>query len=163
MIVELTSTGVADTHALAAILAEVVGVGDLMVLAGELGAGKTAFVQGFAKALGYSGPVTSPTFTLVHTYAGRLMVQHLDVYRLERFSELHDLALPELLESKAVTLIEWGDAIASALPAEYLEVRLAYGGPDAPEEQRTITLRSVGARWAARLHELTPTLESFRC
>jgi len=73
-------------------------------------------------------PITSPTFTLAREYDGdRLTLHHLDVYRLEQIDEVLDLALPELLDSASVTLIEWGDAIIPALPAEYLEIRLEYG------------------------------------
>ena len=130
------TTSLDDTHVVAAAVAGVARSGDLIVLAGEMGAGKTAFAQGFGRALGITEPITSPTFTLAREYEGaRLTMHHLDVYRLEEIEEVLDLALPELLDSPSVTLIEWGDAIIPALPAEYLEVRVEYGDDD--ESART--------------------------
>ena len=99
----------------------------MIVLAGDLGAGKTAFVQGFGRGLGVTERITSPTFTLVHVYEGRLPVHHLDVYRLEQLSEALDLGLPEMLDEGGVVLIEWGDAILPVLPHDFLEVRLTFG------------------------------------
>ena len=148
-----TTTDVAHTRALAARLARLALPGDLLLLVGDLGAGKTAFAQGFAAGLGIDEPVTSPTFTLVRTYTGRLVLHHVDVYRLERLQEALDLDLAQLVEDGGVTLIEWGDVVAPVLPPEFLEVRLGYGTSD---EERTIALRPVGPRWVGRsraLHE----------
>lgn len=142
---------------MAARLADLLDGGDLILLVGELGAGKTTFVQGLGKALGVAETITSPTFTLAREYRGELPLHHLDVYRLEHIAEVLDLALPELLDSPAVTLIEWGDAIIPALPAEYLEVRLEYGDDD---DERVVTLRCVGNRWAARQAALGAALEA---
>jgi tRNA threonylcarbamoyladenosine biosynthesis protein TsaE len=86
-------------------------------------------------------------------------MHHLDVYRLEQIDEVLDLALPELLDGASVTLIEWGDAIIPALPAEYLEVRLEYGEED---DERVIGVRPVGGRWLAREIQLTRTLEGIQ-
>jgi tRNA threonylcarbamoyladenosine biosynthesis protein TsaE len=144
----LRSPSAEATRSLAAAVARVVRPGDLVLLVGELGAGKTAFAQGLAGALGVLEPVTSPTFTLVHTYEGTgVLVHHLDVYRLERVGELDDLAVGELLEDDAVVLVEWGDAVAARLPAEHLEVRLSYGDAD---DERAIELVASGRRWAGR-------------
>jgi tRNA threonylcarbamoyladenosine biosynthesis protein TsaE len=120
------TTSAQATKALAAALAELARPGDLLLLAGDLGAGKTAFTQGFGAALGVDGPITSPTFTLVNTYEGRLELNHLDVYRLEALSEVLDLGVPEMLDEGGVTVIEWGDAVAPALPADYLEIRFTF-------------------------------------
>ena len=136
-----------DTRALAAELAAVARPGDLLLLAGDLGAGKTTFVQGFSRALGVEEPVTSPTFVIVHTYQGAFPIVHVDAYRLERLQELLDLGLGELLDHEGVTLIEWGDAVIPALPPEFLEVRLELGADD---DARVATLRGAGATWAAR-------------
>jgi tRNA threonylcarbamoyladenosine biosynthesis protein TsaE len=143
------------TRELAGIVADHVRGGDLLLLVGDLGAGKTTFVQGFAQALGVDEPVTSPTFTLTRTYPGRLPVHHVDVYRLERMAEVGDLGLGELIDSNGVTLVEWGDVIRAALPASYLEVRLQFGdGAD----DRTIAIRAVGPVWQARATALATNL-----
>ena len=157
---ELCTADVEATRAVGAALATVVRAGDLVVLAGELGAGKTAFTQGFAAALGVDEAVTSPTFTLVHEYHGKLKVHHLDVYRLERLGEVIDLGLGELLDDGGVTVIEWGDAVAAALPADYLEIELRFGEGD---DDRRLRCRPVGARWAARWERLRAAVEAWRC
>ena len=124
-----STVAVDETRALGGAVAAVVDTGDVLVLVGDLGAGKTAFVQGFAATLGVTAPVTSPTFTLANRYEGRLVVNHLDVYRFDSPEEVGDLALPELLD-EGVTLVEWGDTIASALPVEHLSVTIRFGSGD---------------------------------
>ena len=119
-----------DTYEIATQVAQSVTAGDLILLIGDLGAGKTAFAKGFGKAIGVEEPITSPTFTLAREYRGELDLHHLDVYRLEQIEEVRDLALPELFEGNSVTLIEWGDQIISALPKSHLEVSLEYGDID---------------------------------
>jgi tRNA threonylcarbamoyladenosine biosynthesis protein TsaE len=160
MTVELATRSAAETKALAGAVAGLARAGDLVVLAGDLGAGKTAFVQGFAAALGVEGPVTSPTFTLVHEYDGRLPVYHLDVYRLEHLAETADLALGEVLDGGGVTLVEWGDAVLAALPPDYLEVRLELG--DGPDDRR-VAVRAVGRSWVSRWDRLARAVEEWRC
>ena len=115
------------THAVAAAIAGVARPGDVIVLAGEMGAGKTAFAQGFGRALGVTEPITSPTFTLVHSYplSHRLTLHHADIYRLERTRDIDDLALPELAAFNGIVLVEWGDVAGSAL-GDHLEVRLSH-------------------------------------
>src|SRR5207237_9634858 len=112
-----------DTRSLAMEIAGLARSGDLLLLAGDLGAGKTSFVQGFGRALGVEEAVTSPTFVLVRTYEGRMPLVHVDVYRLNNLQELLDLGIGELLDSAGVTLIEWGDAVLRALPSECRDVR----------------------------------------
>lgn len=143
----LATAAVDETRAVAAALAELARPGDLILLAGELGAGKTAFAQGFGRGLGVEEAMTSPTFTLARQYEGRLLLHHLDVYRLEQLEEVFDIGLPELLDEGAVTLIEWGDAILPALPADFLEIRFTFGDGD---DDRTIAIRAVGPSWAKR-------------
>ncbi|MBC8364589.1 MAG: tRNA (adenosine(37)-N6)-threonylcarbamoyltransferase complex ATPase subunit type 1 TsaE [Actinobacteria bacterium] len=144
----IVHTGSAEaTQTLAARLAAFVRAGDLIVLCGDLGAGKTTFTQGFGGALGVTSPVTSPTFTLANRYEGSLIVNHLDVYRLAHIDEVADLGLAELVDDRSVTLIEWGDAIAGVLPGGYLEVRIRMGdGPD----DRSLEFRVVGREWRDR-------------
>jgi tRNA threonylcarbamoyladenosine biosynthesis protein TsaE len=136
-----------DTRALAAELAAVARPGDLILLAGDLGAGKTTFVQGFGRALNVEAPITSPTFVIVHTYEGSLPVVHVDAYRLEHLQELVDLGIGELFDEAGVTLIEWGDAVIPALPPEFLEVRLELGDDD---DARVVRLHGSGSTWAVR-------------
>ena len=138
-------------------MASVIDVGDVIVLVGDLGAGKTAFVQGFAAALGVTAPVTSPTFTLANRYPGRLVVNHLDVYRFEHFAEVEDLALAEILDDGA-TLVEWGDSIAAALPTEHLSVTIRFGGGD---DDRDFDFQVTGEPWQRRADRLWAALEPW--
>ena len=147
MNVVATTAGVDETRALAEALSSLARAGDLVLLAGDLGAGKTAFVQGFGRGLGVAERITSPTFTLVHVYEGRLPIDHPHVYRLEQLSEALDLGLPEMLDEGGVVLIEWGEAILPVLPHDYLEVRLTFGPGD---DDRYVAVRTVGRAWAPR-------------
>lgn len=147
----LRARSVAETHAIAAALADLAEEGDVLVLAGEMGSGKTAFAQGFGRALAVGEPITSPTFTLVHSYdSGRLVLHHADLYRLDRMAEVAELALGELVEGDGVLLVEWGDVAAGAL-GDHIEVRLV--APDADEpELREVVLSAVGPAFASRWH-----------
>ncbi|MEW6152837.1 MAG: tRNA (adenosine(37)-N6)-threonylcarbamoyltransferase complex ATPase subunit type 1 TsaE [Actinomycetota bacterium] len=147
-----------DTRALAADLAALARAGDLIVLEGGLGTGKTAFAQGFARGLGVEGPVTSPTFVLVRSYEGRLPMVHLDVYRLDRMQELVDLGISELLDEDAVTLVEWGDVVTPALPPDFLRVRI---GPGEGDDERELSLAAVGPTWPPRLRAIREALSRW--
>lgn len=161
--IRVHTRSVEDTKNLAAAIAELAQPGDLLLLVGDLGAGKTTFTQGYAAALGISEPVTSPTFTLAREYHGRLLLHHLDVFRLDQISEVLDLGLPELLDSDGVILIEWGDAIRQALPNDYLEVALTFiEGQSSPLYERIVVLTPVGPRWQARADALTTIAEQWR-
>jgi tRNA threonylcarbamoyladenosine biosynthesis protein TsaE len=137
------------TRELGAAIAALVRSGDVVLLSGDLGAGKTVFVQGMAWGLQVSTPVTSPTFTLVHEYRGRLALHHLDVYRLEDPREVLDLGLPELLED-GVTVVEWGEQIRGAVPADYLQVSFRFVDPAVGPDVRLIEVLPVGPSWTAR-------------
>ena len=147
-----------DTRELGAALATVARSGDVVLLSGDLGAGKTTLVQGFARGLGITGPVVSPTFILVRTYQGRLTLVHADAYRMDNLQEVTDLDLPELLDDGGVALVEWGDVIAPVLPADYLEIRLEFGEGD---DDRHIEVRVVGPTWASRAAALHGALEKW--
>lgn len=121
--------------------------GDLVLLTGDLGAGKTAFVQGVGAGLGVTTPITSPTFTLVQHYPGRLTVHHVDAYRLDGPGDALDLCLHELLDDGGVMLVEWGDRIGSELPRDRLEVQFSFG--PAPDD-REIVVRVTGESWVER-------------
>jgi tRNA threonylcarbamoyladenosine biosynthesis protein TsaE len=159
MTLHAATGSVDETQALAAAIAGLARPGDIVVLAGDLGAGKTAFTQGFGRGLGVETAITSPTFTLVHVYEGRLTVHHIDVYRIDQLAEVLDLGLPEVLDEGGVVLIEWGDSILPALPLDFLEVRLTFGAGD---DERHLELRPVGPRWSARRHALE-TVVRERC
>ena len=126
------TNSVDETRALAAALAGMSRPGDVFVLAGDLGAGKTAFTQGLAGALGVDGPVTSPTFTLANSYRadgplGVVDFHHLDVYRMEQLEEVTDVGLFDLFDGECSVSIEWGDVIEPLLPTDYLEIRFEMG------------------------------------
>lgn len=139
----------AATQEVAARLAGILQPGDLILLEGDLGAGKTTFVQGLAKALGVAEAVTSPTFVLMNIYptAPGFDLVHVDVYRLDRLSEVVDLALPEMLDDGAVVVVEWGERAAGALPPGHLRIRIDAGAAD----ERVVHLDPRGGDWAARL------------
>lgn len=159
-VLTLRSTGPDDTRALAAAVAGVLRPGDVVSLSGELGAGKTCFVQGAARALGVTDRVTSPTFMLVKSYVGdALPVVHGDVYRLDRVSDVEDLG-DELLAPDAVTFLEWGDAVASFLPADRLEVELLIDDPEDVDADRVLHLTARGD-WGDRLGALTAALDRW--
>jgi tRNA threonylcarbamoyladenosine biosynthesis protein TsaE len=154
-----TTASVEATRAVGEAISSLARPGDVIVLAGDLGAGKTAFVQGFGRGLGVHERITSPTFTLVHVYEGRLPIHHLDVYRLEQLSEALDLGLPEMLDEGGVVLVEWGDAILPVLPHDLLEVRLTFGPGD---DDRHLAFRAVGAAWVPRSDALAGVLSPWR-
>jgi len=145
---------VEGTRGVAAAVAGLVCDGDLLALVGGLGAGKTAFVQGLAEALGVTERVTSPTFTLANRYTGRLVVNHLDVYRMDGAAESRDLGIDELLDD-GITLIEWADVIATALPLDRLEIRFGFGEND---DDRHLELQAVGSVWSGRVDALCEAL-----
>jgi tRNA threonylcarbamoyladenosine biosynthesis protein TsaE len=143
-----------ETEAVGAAFGALLRRGDVVLVAGDLGAGKTTFVKGVARALGVRDRVTSPTFTIVQEYEGRIPVAHVDVYRLERVQELHDVGFAELLDGRVV-LVEWGDKVEPVMPGDRIEVRLAPG--DEPNV-RTITFVPHGASWHARAQQLAAAL-----
>lgn len=188
-VLSLRAGALAETHAVAARVAELSRSGDIIVLSGEMGAGKTAFAQGFGRALGVTDPITSPTFTLVHSYpiergprAGKLTLHHADLYRLERTAEVADLALRELAEFAGIVLVEWGDVVD--LFGDHLVIHLSAtddidADSDATAERsaalvadddvfaldgsRRIEIGAVGPSWAGRWQALIDAVEEYRC
>ena len=122
------AAGPDDMRARGAALAGVLRPGDTVLLGGDLGAGKTTFVQGLAAALGVGDPVTSPTFVLVHSYrtAAGWDLLHADVWRLEQLQEVIDLAIPELIEEGGAAVVEWGEMAAPALAPDCLHVVIGF-------------------------------------
>jgi tRNA threonylcarbamoyladenosine biosynthesis protein TsaE len=151
----LESAGPEDTAALGAALARMLRPGDLVLLRGELGTGKTTLVRAIAGALGVTGPVTSPTFTLSERYAGRHPIVHVDAYRLAG-ADPEDLGL--LLEGaeSAIALVEWPEALAGGLPPARIEVGLSHRGG----EKRLVTLASSETRTRSELARLVADLRA---
>jgi tRNA threonylcarbamoyladenosine biosynthesis protein TsaE len=129
----LVSRSPAETQAIGERLGARLGPGAVVACTGELGAGKTCFLQGLARGLGVTGEVTSPTFVLVNQYRGRLPVYHVDAYRTASLGELMDLGLEEMLHGDGVTVIEWADKLLPLLPARTIRVAIS-GLGDEPRE-----------------------------
>jgi tRNA threonylcarbamoyladenosine biosynthesis protein TsaE len=134
---EIVSESAETTEAAGERLGRTLGRGAVVALTGELGAGKTCFVQGLVRGLGAAIRATSPTFVLVNEYAGRVPIHHVDAYRTDSMTELMDLGLLELMGGEGVTLIEWADKLAPLLPPDAIHVHIAGVG----DEPRTITIR----------------------
>ena len=156
--IQVTTTSPDETRILGACLAPTLVLGDVISLSGDLGAGKTVFVQGLATALGVEEPVTSPTFTIVHEYEGRYPVTHMDVYRLDSFQEVLDLGFEELLDPSAILLVEWGEAVTPLFPPSYLEVEITQAeGPD----RRSFVFRPRAPEWIGKLETMRTTAEAL--
>ena len=179
----LRSSSVDDTHTIAAAIAGVARPGDVIILSGEMGAGKTAFAQGFGRALGVDEPITSPTYTLVHSYdvpksgpLGRVTLHHADLYRLDRTEEVADLALAELAEFDGIVLVEWGEVVETTF-GEHLIVHLEHDDESdddkadevdgeldgSADDVRSIEIAGVGPTWASRWSRVVAAVEAYRC
>ncbi len=133
--------------------------GDVVLLSGELGAGKTCLIQGIATGLAVSEYTFSPSFVLVREYHGRLMLYHMDFYRMETPAEVLDLGIEEYLDGDGVCAIEWAERAADHLPREHLHIGLQYV-PGA-ENSRRILLTARGSRYEDMLQQLTTATRSF--
>ncbi len=167
------TTDPAETLKLGAALAATLRRGDLLVLAGDLGAGKTKLVQGIGRGLGVAEPITSPTFALANRYdterADGSFLHHLDVYRLNVVGEVIDLDLPDLLDS-GITTIEWGEQIEEVLPPDHLLVALEYldvddlddnAGSEAVDNHRRLRFTGIGPQWADRAPQLRAAMSPW--
>jgi tRNA threonylcarbamoyladenosine biosynthesis protein TsaE len=131
-------------------VAQVLRAGDLVLVGGELGAGKTTFTQGVGAGLGVRGPITSPTFVIARMHpslSGGPPLVHVDAYRLQGWDELEDLDLEATLD-QAVTVVEWGEGLAEGLGPDRLEVHIHRPGGAEPGDLREVRLAPVGSRWA---------------
>lgn len=138
-----TSRSAAETEALGARLAERLGPGAVVVVSGEVGAGKTTLIRGACRALGVEGPVTSPTFTIGQRYRGRVPISHLDLYRLDDLEREDPALLEDYLDPASVTFVEWPAVAEPRLAgASILEVRLDHAGGDS----RTIDVAAASTR-----------------
>ncbi len=158
--VVVRTNGPDDTRALAAAVAPLCAVGDVILLAGDLGSGKTTFAQGVGSALGVAEPVVSPTFTIVRQYPvpartdGAIappvrQLVHADLYRLTHRHEVEDLGLRELVEEGGVGLVEWGDAAEPVLADDWLRIDLEADADD-EEQRRTLRFTAHGGSWPER-------------
>lgn len=145
----------AETRDLGLKIANQLQGGEILLLNGPLGAGKTCLIQGVCEGLAVTEDVVSPTFTLVNTYLGRLKVHHLDFYRVEEGDDLTDIGVPDLLDEvwsgQAVLLVEWPQPLAAELPVDQPQIELL-AVPGEEPDQRTWYLRAVpevpaGWRW----------------
>lgn len=162
--IDLRSHSVADTCAMAAALSRLVRPGDVIVLSGEMGAGKTAFARGFADGLGVAADdhVASPTFNLVHVHeSGRVPLHHADLHRLTSTGEVADLGLRESADLGAVVLVEWGDMAPDVL-GDHLVVALeADPDDDGSLDERAVTVSVVGHGWDQRWERLRSALTDW--
>src|SRR5260221_7895932 len=137
---ELLLKSPAATRKLGRLLGAALEPGDFIALTGELGAGKTALVKAVAEGARISGDASSPTFALVNVYrGGRVVLQHLDLYRLSGPAELFALGFDDLLAEPAATVCEWADKAGGALPADRLEIALEHAGPQSRRARLTAT------------------------
>lgn len=150
-----------ETRIVGASLAPALLPGDVISLSGDLGAGKTVFVQGLAMAMGVTRRVTSPSFTIVHEYEGRYPIVHLDVYRLDSFQELLDLGFEEFLDPRAIVLLEWGEAVEPLLPRSHLRVDVTRSPDLEADEDRVLTFRGTGEDWNRKIASMRSTAEAL--
>ncbi|HJP65216.1 MAG TPA: tRNA (adenosine(37)-N6)-threonylcarbamoyltransferase complex ATPase subunit type 1 TsaE [Actinomycetota bacterium] len=155
----LSTSSAEETRRLGEAMSGLLRPGDVLSLTGDLGAGKTTFVQGVAKGLGVEQLVVSPTFTLVREYEGSLPIYHLDVYRLDRIQEVLDLGFEEMIDDAAVVFVEWGEGIEALLPGEHLTVELSI-----PEDgdDRDVVLSATSPGWAGRWPRLADLTQPWR-
>ena len=140
------------TQALGRLIADVVQPDDVLLLTGDLGAGKTCLTKGLAEGLGVKDPVTSPTFNILLVYPGRSTLFHFDLYRLDRSSQLTDVDYWETLESGGVSVVEWGDRFPDAMPQDGLSIQIHITG-DSDREIELLPIGPRGERLAAEIME----------
>ncbi|MFC5734731.1 tRNA (adenosine(37)-N6)-threonylcarbamoyltransferase complex ATPase subunit type 1 TsaE [Cytobacillus gottheilii] len=145
---QLSSLKPEDTNRLAIKLAEILQPGDVIALEGDLGAGKTTFTKGLAVGLGITKTVSSPTFTIIKEYRGRLPLYHMDVYRVQ--DSFEDLGFDEYFYGDGVTVVEWAHLIKDQLPDELLTINLYHSG----DEERRVEFSPAGKRYEVLCKEL---------
>ncbi|MFO8101425.1 MAG: tRNA (adenosine(37)-N6)-threonylcarbamoyltransferase complex ATPase subunit type 1 TsaE [Dehalococcoidia bacterium] len=147
---EIVTRSPEQTQQIGTWLGEMSQAGDLILLTGELGAGKTCLTQGIARGLGFEGFASSPSFVLVREYPGRLMLYHVDLYRLDDMEEIAELGLDDYLAGEGVCVVEWADKAGDYLPFEHLSINLVY----VSENERLLKFQGNGARYIDLIGEL---------
>ncbi|MHB1419519.1 MAG: tRNA (adenosine(37)-N6)-threonylcarbamoyltransferase complex ATPase subunit type 1 TsaE [Bacillota bacterium] len=150
---QVETNGPKETKEIGKLVGELLPPGAVVTLNGDLGAGKTTFVQGLAKGVGVDELVTSPTFNLIHEYIGRLPLYHVDAYRLKDDEPLEELGLDEYLYGTGVTVVEWAERIAAILPNDRLEINIQKGTDGSPD-YRQITIIHKGFAYERLVEEL---------
>jgi tRNA threonylcarbamoyladenosine biosynthesis protein TsaE len=149
----------AETTSLGRYIGDLLKPGEILLLVGELGSGKTTFVQGLATGLGVDRRPRSPTFTMVHQYnGGKYPLVHVDLYRCDSSSEVLTLGLEELIEPPAVAAVEWGEKATPVVGDDYLELDFVWDDDD--EDVRTIKILPIG-RWQSRVGELSDAVRNW--
>ena len=153
---ELTTQSVEDTQALAEAIGRFLSAGIVIALIGDLGSGKTTFVQGIAKGLQVPAEyyITSPTFTLINEYPGRLPLRHVDLYRIDRVEELDDIGLHDIMHGDGVTVIEWAERILSELPDERFQIHFEI----ADDHCRQVEISAAGKTTISMLKLIAKTV-----
>jgi len=151
-VTELVTQSAGETHALGAALGRILTAGDFIALIGDLGAGKTHFVKGVATGLAVPNDdlVTSPTYTLLNIYHGRIPLYHFDLYRLVGAEQVDDLGFAEYFSGDGVCLVEWAERLGVILPAEHLSINLFHDGDD----RRRLVFSATGARAEELMRDL---------
>jgi tRNA threonylcarbamoyladenosine biosynthesis protein TsaE len=155
---EVVSNSAAQTRSLGSRLGELAAPGDVVLLVGKLGAGKTCFTQGVAKGLGIDEYTASPSFVLVREYQGRLPLYHIDLYRLDRLEEIVRLGLDDYLYGKGVSIVEWADRGLNALPEEHLLIKIEL----LDVTKRKLIFEPRGTRYTKMLTKLKTARERIR-
>ena len=145
---QIVSASPAETRALARRLSRCLVGGDVLLLQGNLGAGKTEFVKGLAEGLQVTDLVTSPTFTLLNVYHGAMPLYHFDLYRLEDAEELDNIGFEEFLGGDGVAVVEWPDRFPAEMPLEHIRVELL---PRENDQERVVRIEARGSRFLNRL------------
>ncbi len=149
--VRIVLKGLKETEEFGEKLGSILKPGDIISLTGDLGAGKTTLTKSIGKGLGVEDYITSPTFTLINEYKGRINLYHFDVYRLEGSMDLYDLGFEEYIYSDGISIIEWGDKIEEALPKERINIRIEKG---TELDERIIYIYGEGERFEQFIKEL---------
>ncbi len=150
MALKLISHSAEETQRLGTELGQLAKAGDVLLLVGDLGTGKTCLTQGVAWGLGIDDYTLSPTFVLIREYEGRLPLYHIDFYRLDLIEEIIDLGIDEYLYGSGLCVVEWAEKALAALPQEHLLIKLEHLG----QNERKLRLEAKGERYRKLLSEL---------